>query len=162
MKFAIASLLLIIATSLLACDFRSETAKREMEKFTSSPTPTISPTPPPAPINPADVVTADVSQDGPVIQVNGNGQTKSVTCNKFNRVMVNGDKNTVTVKGACRQVTVNGDNHQLTTDASVEFVVNGDSNIIRYSRYVNGKHPLVRDNGSGNAVEKSSTAANTK
>lgn len=149
---ALYSLLLIAAVS--ACDMRSETAKHEMEKFSGTPTPTISPLPTEAPIDPADIVQADVNQQGEPINVSGYEQKKVIACTKLNPVTVNGGSSVVTIKGPCRQITVNGDGNRITADAAMTITLNGDKNTVQYSRYVNGKRPFVTDNAGSNTVEK--------
>jgi len=148
--------LAVIATA-AACDLRSETAKREMEKFTSSPTPTFSPTPTAEPIDPADIVTVDASLQGDSISIDGYEQKRSADCSKFNRLMVNGDKNIITIKGVCQRIMVNGDKNQVTADAAMEIVINGTENTINYSRFANGQRPSVIQNRPGNTVERIAT-----
>lgn len=74
--------------------------------------------------------------------------------------MINGSRNVVTVKGACQRIMVNGDGNQIISDAAVEFVLNGEMNTANYSRFVNGKRPVVNDNGEGNVFEKTSSSKN--
>lgn len=143
--------LLIVAA---ACDLRSETAKKGMEKYVSTPTPPISPTPTPEPVDPADIVEVDVNIDGDAISINAFKENKAAACTKFNRLMINGDDNVVTVKGHCRRIMINGDRNKVTTDATAEFVFNGSGNVVKYLRIINGKRPTVTENRSGNSVEK--------
>jgi hypothetical protein len=149
----------ILSIAIIAsCDLRSETAKKDMEKYTSSPTPPI-PTPTTTiPIAPEDVVEVDSTQEGERIFISGHDQKKTANCTKFNRLMVNGDTNVVIIKGACRQIMVNGDKNEVTADASAEFVFNGTGNVVKYSRYPNGKQPTVVENQKGNIIEKISAA----
>lgn len=158
MQNRLRALLAIFCVSLIAtcasCDLRSGTAKREMEKFTSTPTPPILPAPTAEPLDPADVVTVDTSQEGPSIALYGEQKKESAACTKFNRVMVNGDDRIITIKGVCRQITINGDRNKVTTDAAMEFVFNGSENTVSYSRFANGKRPVVTENRPGNNVEK--------
>ena len=161
MKILVVLNFLLLFIVLSGCDFRSETAKREMEKFNGTPTPTIAPTPTEGPIDPAEVIKADISVQGDMVTVNGYDQKKSVVCSKFNQVMISGAKNTVTIKGACRQISVNGDGNQIISDGALEFVLNGGKNTVGYSQYVNGKRPVTKDNGEGNTIEKI-TASETK
>ena len=112
---------------------RSETAKREMEKFNGTPTPTIAPTPPEDPIDPADVIKADISVHGDMVTINGHDQKKSVMCPKFNAVMISGAQNTVKITGACRQITINGDGNQVISDGALELILNGSKNTVSYS-----------------------------
>jgi hypothetical protein len=137
-----------------SCDFRSETAKKEMEKFSGTPTPTVLASPSPTPIDPADVVQVDTSLEGPVLGINGADQKKSVNCNKYNAVRINGDNNVLVVSGTCRQIMMNGDNNQVTADAAMEFVFNGTGNTLKHSRYANGKQPTIVQGQQGNTVEK--------
>jgi len=135
---------------------RSGTAKEEMDKFsaTRTPTPTITPTPEPTPINPADIVQVDTTLDGATLTSDGHDKKKTITCNKFNRVMINGSGSVITIKGACRQIMINGDANQITADAAIEFVLNGTGNSLRYARFANGKQPTVAENQPGNVIEK--------
>jgi hypothetical protein len=161
MKAITLSIGLLLILSFASCDLRSETAKEEMEKFNG---PTGTPTPQPVtqgPIDPADIVKVDTSQQGEEITVNGHEKRK-VTCAKFNRVAVNGELNEVTISGPCRQMMINGDNNTVKMDAAVEIVINGENNKVEYSRYANAKRPIVTDNGDDNAVEKASFNPATK
>jgi len=143
------------------CDLRSGTAKEEMEKFNSpQQRPSAAPTAVPEPIASEDIVTVDASQSGPSISIEGAGQNRSVNCTKYDRVAVNGDSGTITIKGACSRVMINGDKNTVTTDAVTEFVLNGSDNIVTYSRFVNGKRPNVVENQDGNTVEKTARTNN--
>lgn len=156
---ALFSLSLVVTLS--SCDFRSETAKREMEKYTATPTPR-SPTPTEAPIDPADVVRVDSDLDGTIINADGNDGKKTASCTKYDRVRVNGSRSTVTIKGACKQIMINGDGNQVASDAVSEFVINGSENMITYTRFVNGKRPMIKQTAEGNTIEKVAAAAPAK
>jgi len=151
---------LLIAFS-ASCDFRSGIAKDNMDKYTTTPTPAPSATPVEAPIESGDIVAVDIKLESNPVSVNGRDQTKAAACTKFNRMTVNGTGNTVTIKGPCRQIMVNGDENTVIADAAMEFVLNGTGNTIRYSRYVNGKRPSVRENRVGNVIEKVASGAVT-
>ncbi len=155
-----ASVFAIVAIA-SACDLRSGIAREEMEKFSPSPTPVFSPIPTPTPIDPADSVAVDTSQDGDVIHINGSKEKKSENCSKFNRVLVNGDDNEIILKGVCRQIMVNGDRNKIKSDAGAEFLFNGSQNTLSYSRYANGKMPTVVENRPGNQIDKIATSDKT-
>lgn len=154
MKILVALFCLLLLITLAGCDMRSETAKREMEKFSGTPTPAISPAPTEAPIDPSEVVQADVNQQGEPINVSGYDQKKSIACTKLNPVTVNGGRSVITIKGPCRHIMVNGDGNRITLDAAIAIVLNGDKNTVQYARYVNGKRPLLTVNAPGNTIEK--------
>lgn len=154
MKTLQTAVLLLSIVIVGACDFRSGTAKEEMEKFSGTPTPTISPTPTPEPVDPADVVQVDTAQEGATLNVSNSTPNKSVTCSKFDKVMVNSSGSEVTINGVCRQIMVNGNSNRIKADAALEFIFNGTGNTLKYSRFVNGKRPTITENQSGNNVEK--------
>ena len=135
-----------------ACDVQSGIATKSVEKYVPTPTPerTIIPE---EPIDPADVVQVDTNE-GPQISVNPSDDKKAVDCSKYNRVKINGDRKIVTVRGICKQVMVNGDNNQVLSSGFAELVLNGHENYVEYTKFVNGKRPLVTDNGQGNSVSK--------
>ncbi len=140
---------------------RSGIAKKEMEKYELAPTPTIAPPVSGTPIDPVDVVEVDIDQQGETISIDGLKQNKTAACTKYNRLTVNGDDCVVTVKGACRQIMINGDRNKITADAAMEFVFNGSENVVKYSRFANGKQPSVIDNRGGNEIEKVPAQATT-
>lgn len=146
------------AALLIACE-PSGRAKQEMDKFSGTPTPLPTALPTETPIDPADIVQVDTSLDGDNLSVNAGEQKKTLDCNKFNNVMINADASVITIKGACRKLTINGDGNQVTADAIAEMAFNGTSNTVNYSRFPNGKPPLVTQNTSGNTVEHVAKAA---
>lgn len=154
MRILTTLLFLTFVVSLAGCDMRSETAKREMEKFSGTPTPTITPAPSEAPVDPSEIVKVDISVRGDTITVSGRDQKKSIECSKFNRVMISGGGNVVKIKGGCQQITINGDGNQINTDAALEFVLNGRQNTVTYSRFVNGKRPIIKGDAGENTIEK--------
>lgn len=139
---------------LLSCDLRSGIAKQEMEKYDMAPSPPMSPKPTGTPVKPADIVEVDINQEGYTISIDGNNQNKTTACPKFNRLMINGDDSMINVKGVCRQIMINGGRNKITVEAAMEFVFNGSENVVKYSRFPNGKQPSVIQNQSGNITEK--------
>jgi len=145
----------VLSISILAsCDVQSEISKKSVEKYAATPAPSVSPTPTEEPIEPADVVNGDTTDPGPTISINRTDDKMNVVCNKYNRVMVNGGAKIVTVKGVCSQIMINGDHNEVTAEAVAEIIYNGNENKLSYSRYANGKRPIVTDNTGGNISEK--------
>ena len=143
----------------IACDVQSGIARKSVEPQLATPTPERSPIPTPTPIDPSDAVNVDTTEDGPTLSVNEDGEKKSLNCNKFNKVMVNGDKNTLTINGVCASVMFNGNGNNADINASAQFVFNGDNNIVTYSKYVNGKQFILTDNKKTNSVDKKQAGA---
>ena len=147
---------IVLVATLSSCDVRSEIAKKNMEKYeatpNSSPYPVASPQG--SPIDPKDVVTADINQESGSISFNMGDNKRSAACTKLDHVMVNGDNHKITIKGACRRITINGDANDVTADAALEFTVNGSGNTLRYSRFVNGARPRIVENRTGNTIER--------
>ncbi|MDM7921786.1 MAG: DUF3060 domain-containing protein [Pyrinomonadaceae bacterium] len=137
-----------------ACDPQSEITKKGLEKYGPTPTPSVEPTPTPVPIDPADAIPAASGEEGPMLIVNKAEETKPLNCDKYNQVMVNSRDHKVTIKGACRQLVVNGNGNEITAEGISEIIFNGENNRVTYSKYVNAKHPQVRDNKGSNAAEK--------
>ena len=154
MKFLLTIFAVISIATFASCDAQSGIAKKSVEDYQPTPTPTFSPAPTEPPIDPADAVTVDTSVQGDTLTVDGPNEKKSVTCSKFNRVMVNSNDNVVTIKGACKQLMINGNRNDVTAEAIVDIVVNGSENNVKYSRYANAKRPVVKENSTGNTIEK--------
>lgn len=142
-----------------SCDVQSGITKNAVEKYGPTPTPSVMPTPAEEPIDPLDVVNVDTGIQGPTISIAESNQKRSVKCDKFNRVMVNGRDNEITVAGVCRQIMINGDRNEVKADAAAEVIFNGSDNKVRYARYTNGKRPVITDNKAGNVAEKSERPA---
>lgn len=150
-------------SAVAACDPQSGMSKKGVEKYIATPTPSISPTPTEEPIDPADVVQVDTTTErGPTININTPKDKMNVVCDKYNRVMVNGEPKVVTVKGACSQIMINARESDVTAEAVTEIVFNGPGNKVRYSRYANGKRPVVVDNTGGNVADKVAAPATKK
>ncbi len=159
MKILLTILTVILLAMLTSCDVRSGTAKRALEKLEPAPIPSILPTPVETPIDPADVVEVDIMQQGDLISLNEPKQKKTVVCNKYNQVMLNDSDGVITIKGACRQIMINGNRNDVTAEAVMGIVFNGEENKVKYSRYANGKRPVVTNNKPGNITEKISAPA---
>ena len=159
-QLALLSAALLLSFS--ACDVQSEMAKKSVEKYTATPSPAASIVPE-EPIDPADVITVDITQpQGPKRLVNTTFKKTILDCNKYNRVSVNGDDWEVTIKGACEQIVMNGDRNTVNLNAVTAVMFNGAGNSVRYAKYINGRRPVVTDNGPDNVVEKVTGVAPAK
>lgn len=154
--------LIFLLALFTSCDLRSGTARKEMEKWEDKPAEPRAPVASASPVDPTDIVEADVAQQGEPISVIGVKERVNGTCSKFNQLMVNGDDNTVAIKGVCKQIMVNGDRNTITADAAAEFVFNGTENVVTYSRVVNGRWPSMVQNQAGNVIEKVSRPIDKK
>jgi hypothetical protein len=154
MKISLLYIALITISLLVSCDVQSGITKKSVEKYGPTPTPNVSPTPTEEPIDPADVVQVDTAVQGPTLTVNSTTNKKTHVCDKYNRVMVNGGNMVVILKGACSQIMLNGDGNDVTLEAVAEIVYNGADNKVRYSRYANGKRPVINQTKGGNLSEK--------
>ena len=159
MKILLIVLTVVSIAAFSSCDVQSGITKKSVEDYNPTPTPTISPASTEAPVNPADVVTVDANLQGETLTVDGPNEKKNVVCSKYNRVMVNSNDNVVTIKGACKQLMINGNGNDVTAEAIVDIVVNGSENNIKYSRFANGKRPSVKENRTGNIIEKVTASA---
>lgn len=155
MKILLILFTILSIAVLASCEVQSEMSKKGVEKYVTTPTPVVSPTPTQEPIDPADVVQVDTAvEQGPSITINSAKDKMNVVCSKYNRVMVNGGDKVATVKGACSQIMINGNKNDVTAEAVGEIIFNGSDNRVRYSRFANGKRPIVTDNKGGNVAEK--------
>jgi Protein of unknown function (DUF3060) len=145
---------LVIFTLFAACDVQSGITKKSVEKYAPTPTPEKK-VEVVEQIDPADIITVDTSVQGPMISINKAEEAKKIVkCDKYNRVMVNGDAKEVKIIGVCSQLMINGNRSKVAAVASAEIIVNGRENAVQYSKYANGKKPLIKDNGDGNTVLK--------
>ncbi|QYU67989.1 DUF3060 domain-containing protein [Leptolyngbya sp. 15MV] len=130
-------------------------AKRGVEKYVSTPTPLPRPQPTEEPIDPADIVTIDTSKNGPNISVDSPKDPARVNCSAHNRITINAFDRKIDILGGCSQVMVNGDGNVVNIAATSEIVLNGHKNTITYSKFLNGKRPIITNNGRDNTVERS-------
>ena len=158
MKNLVLYAILAICTFAASCDVQSGMTKKSLEKYAATPTPerTVAQV---EQIDPADILAVDTGVQGPQIPVNKPEEGKKVKCDKYNRVVVNGDGKEVNIEGACQQLMVNGDKNQIKAVALTEIVVNGFDNDIQYTKYPNGKKPMITDNGTGNTIAKAAPPA---
>jgi uncharacterized Zn-binding protein involved in type VI secretion len=143
----------VVSLFLVACDVQSGIASKSVEKYVPTPTPEKS-VEVVEKIDTADIDTVDTATQGDQISINPSDSKANVDCKKYNRVIINGDAKTFVIKGACQQILVNGDRNKITTVAFSEIVLNGYDNIVEYSKYVNGKQPVITDNGKTNTISK--------
>lgn len=144
---------LIIFSFAAACDVQSGITKKSVEKYAATPTPekiveVVEP------IDPADIVNVPAGEPGPPLIVNRATDKKPVDCTKYNKVTVNGDGYDINIKGVCSQVMVNGDKNRIVTVGFSVVIFNGFQNVVEYSKFVNGKKPLITDNGRENMIQK--------
>lgn len=113
-------------------------------------------------IDPADVINAETSEPGETLFANKDAEKLTLKCDKFNRVTINGSDNEVTITGVCSQITINGRLNRVTAVAAAEILAYGTENTVQYSKYANGKKPVITDTSKTNTITKVAAAnANT-
>ena len=144
-----------------ACDVQSGITKKSVEKYAPSPTAekTVQVV---EQIDPADIVSVDAAVEGPQLSVNKGDNKTSLDCNKYNRVQINDDGRNVMIKGICKRLMINGDRNQVAIAALSELALNGFGNTVQYSKYANGKKPVITDNGRDNTISKTTAEAPQK
>lgn len=157
MKKLLITTVTVGALALGGCEVQSEIAKKSVEDFQPSPTPArVQATP--EPIDPADVVTADTSKQGATLFANDDDGKKSLNCKEYNRVMINGSRNEITITGVCGQIMVNGHGNKVTAVAAAEIITYGRDNEVSYSKFANGNRPVINDSAGSNVISKSEPA----
>jgi hypothetical protein len=139
----------------VGCDVQSGITQKSLEKYQPTPTPDKVTIPTEEPIDPADVIAADTaSEKGPTILISRDEDKKNVNCSKYNRVMINGNGHEVKITGACSQIQVNGHRNTVVAAGSAEIITYGSNNSVEYSKYVNGKKPVITDSSGTNTFTK--------
>ena len=157
MKLSALFTVFLIACMASGCDVQSGITKKSVEKY--APTPTASKTPEVVEkIDPSDAINADTTVEGPKLSI-AKVTNKTLDCTKYNRVGINIDQQEVKITGVCKQLTLNGDRIRVEAVGVSEIVFNGANNTVKYSKYVNGKKPVIFDNGEGNLAEKAAAKA---
>lgn len=161
MKHATITAALLLSLFMTGCDVQSGITQKSLEKYQPTPTPEKIATPPEEPIDPADVLNADITLDGPTLSVNRETDKKNLNCDKYNRVTVNADEQKVKITGACSKIVVNGRGNQIEAVGATEIISYGQNNTITYTKYVSGKRPLITDTSGTNTIMKvASTGSN--
>jgi hypothetical protein len=167
MKYAV---LLTLSVTLFSasCNVQSGITQKSLENYQPTPTPEKIARPTEEPIDPAHVVNADTSTEGPNLSVNRETDKTNINCNKYNRVTINASGLEVKIVGACSRIMVNGRQNRITAVAATEITAFGQNNTIEYTKYLNGKKPVITDSSGTNTISKVEAAdpkaapANTK
>ncbi|HSI88716.1 MAG TPA: DUF3060 domain-containing protein [Pyrinomonadaceae bacterium] len=141
---------------LAACDVQSGISRKSVEPYQPTPTPSPVATIEEEPIDPADVVQIDTSLEGRAISIDKPAAKITVDCKSYDRVAINTDGQKINITGACQQLMVNGKGNEVTVAAASVILVNGDENVVSYSKFIYARRPTVTDNGDGNTIEQSS------
>src|SRR5688572_4016460 len=73
-------------------------------------------------IDPADVINASTAEPGETLYANEGSEKVTLKCDKYNRVMINGSENEVTITGVCSQITINGKMNRVSAVAVAEIL----------------------------------------
>jgi hypothetical protein len=96
--------------------------------------------------------TADASTTSAAgrIRVDQDGRRETLDCRGASAV-VNGDKNVLTFSN-CDQVSVNGQGNSVAVRGVQAVMINGNDNTLTWEPAADGSRPRVTDNGRGNTV----------
>jgi len=154
----------VLLSVLLGCNAESEVSKGNASGNQATPTPErlvrVGDK-----VDPSDVVQAEISEPGPTLLVSEETDKKNLKCDKYNRVMINSSDNKITISGACSQIMVNGHRNQISAVGAAEITTYGSENTVEYSKFVNGKKPVITDTSGSNTINKinsSQTPASNK
>lgn len=157
MRYTAVSILLISSILFSACAGEAPTSNSATPRPTQTPLVRTA-----EQIDPADVINVDTVEPGETLYVNEGPEKVTLKCDKYNRVMINGSENEVTITGVCSQITINGRMNRVTAVAAAEILAYGAENTVQYSKYANGKKPVVTDTSKTNTITKVAAAdANT-
>ena len=148
--------LISLAACLFAasCSVQSGITQDSLEKYKPTPTPEKIIQPTEEPIDPADVVNVDTAAQGPTLSVNRETDKTNLNCDKYNRVTINASGMEVKITGACSRIMVNGRQNRITAVAATEITTFGRDNTVEYSKFVNGKRPVITDSSGTNTISK--------
>jgi hypothetical protein len=152
MKYPALPVLLLAFVLLSACGGQPPAANSETPRPTQTPLVRAA-----EQIDPVDVINADTSEPGETLYANKASEKLTLKCDKYNRVMINGSDNEVTISGVCSQIMINGRMNQVTAVAAAEIVAYGTENTVQYSKYANGTKPVVTDTSKTNTITKISS-----
>jgi predicted regulator of Ras-like GTPase activity (Roadblock/LC7/MglB family) len=155
------TLVVLCAVVLAGCETQSEIAKKSVEDLKPNPTPPRVQQAP-VPVDPADVVTDDTTKQGATLFENEDDVKKSLNCKEYNRVMINGSRNEITIMGVCSQIMINGHSNKVTAVAAAEILTYGTNNEVSYTKFANGNRPMVTDTAGSNTVSKVAAAEPAK
>ena len=158
MKYATITAALSLSLLITGCELQSGITQKSLEKYQPTPTPEKIATPPEEPIDPADVLNADITLDGATLSVNRESDKKNLNCDKYNRVTVNADEQKVKITGACSKIVVNGRGNEIEAIGATEIIAYGQNNTITYTKYVTGKKPIITDTSGTNMISKVAAA----
>ena len=145
------ALLIVVLALVLLSACGSEPATPVSEAPKATPTPLVRTA---EQIDPADVINADASEPGETLFANKDAEKLTLKCDKFNRVTINGSDNEVAITGVCSQITINGRMNRVTAVAAAEILAYGTENTVQYSKYANGKKPVITDTSKTNTITK--------
>ena len=106
------SIFVFLALVVAGCEVKPE---KSDESYQPSATPArVQQTP--EPVDPADIAKADTSKQGATLYADEDDGKKSLNCKEYNRVMINGSRNEVSITGVCSQIMVNGHGNKVSAD----------------------------------------------
>jgi hypothetical protein len=93
------------------------------------------------------------AKGGAAVVLNDNNLTAGVEC-QGNDVTINGNKNTLRLRGECRRVYVKGNFNRVAVEAAVAIYASGNKNDITWSRGAGKKAPSISNPGGRNKITR--------
>jgi hypothetical protein len=93
------------------------------------------------------------AKGGAAVTLNDNGLTAGVEC-QGNDVTINGNKNTLRLRGECAKIIVKGNFNKITVEAATAILAPGNKNDITWTRGAGKKAPSISNPGGRNRIKR--------
>jgi len=82
-----------------------------------------------------------------------NDLSKTIDC-AGGRVIVNGNNNSLILRGECQKVTINGNDNTINIEAVGTIQANGNENVINWTKGAGNQRARITDLGNGNLIKQ--------